>query len=57
MVQAVIGIFGKNEAMRHSEKAGSFASNKHVGQSLPESHLLFNQPEEERTQKSTSGRF
>ena len=57
MVQAVIGIFGKNEAMGHFEKARRFVSNKPGCQSLPEGHLLSSHLEEERTQRRISGRF
>ena len=49
MVQAVIDIFEKIEAVRHSEKVHRFVFIKQGLQSLSEGHLLSNHPGKERT--------
>lgn len=49
MVQAVIDIFEKIEAVRHSEKVHRFVFIKQGLQSLSEGHLLSNHQGKERT--------
>lgn len=57
VVQAGIGIFGKNEAMRHFEMVHRIVPNKQGCQCIPKGHLLCSQPEKDRTERRPSGRF
>lgn len=49
MAQAVIGSFGKNETVTHSEKVHRFVFIKQGCHRLPKGHLLSSQTGEERT--------